>query len=160
VKLRTKKRLLNVASLLLLTAGGGTLWLAWNAGPPAAAADQDVKVVTAGNSAGAVEAAPVALQPDRWNRTLRRPLYDPPPPPKEEVVIPPRPITIRLVGTVMEGENSQAFIRQQNGQVEIKRLGDQITTEAADGVIATITASEIVIRREDGEHHVAVDGSR
>lgn len=155
--LRTKKRLLNVASLLLLAGGGALFWSAWRGELPVASVEANA---ASGRPASiqSPSAAPIALEPGRWNRTLRRPLYDPPPPPKQEVVIPPRPITVKLVGTVLEGENSQAFIRQQNGKVDIKRLGDQVTPEAADGVIAAITGADVVIRREDGEHRLAVEG--
>lgn len=160
MKLRTKKRLLNALSLTLVTGSGAMLWLAWYAEPPAIEAES----TSAGKRpALASKASPpqasIELDPNRWNRVLRQPLYDPPPPPPPQVIVEQRPITVTLVGTVMEGENSQAFVRQQSGKVDIKRLGEQVTAEAADGVIASITASEIVIRRTDGEHRVAVEGS-
>lgn len=160
MKLRTKKRLLNAASLGLTACAGGILWHTWHLEPPAI--DIERTAATSKGSQKPLGTTPqvvVSLDPSRWNRTLRQPLYDPPPPPPQEVVVEHRPITVKLVGTVIEAENSQAFVRQQSGAVEIKRLGDQVTADAADGVIATITAAEIVIRREDGEHHVAVDGS-
>jgi hypothetical protein len=160
VKLRTKKRLLNVLSLTLVAGSGAMLWLAWHAEPPTI----EVEATSAGKrqslaSRTSLPQASITLDPNRWNRVLRQPLYDPPPPPPPQVIVEQRPITVTLVGTVMEGENSQAFVRQQSGKVDIKRLGEQLTAEAADGVIASITASEIVIRRPDGEHRVAVEGS-
>jgi len=160
VKLRTKKRFLNAAALGLVGCAGLVLWQAWYAEPPAIKAETTATNSRPRSKTIAPEpAASVSLDPNRWNRVLRQPLYDPPPPPPQEVIVEHRPITVQLVGTVMEGENSQAFVRQQSGKVDIKKLGEQVTAEAADGVIASITASEIVIRREDGEHRVAVEGS-
>lgn len=160
MKLRTKKRLLNACSLALVAGSGAALWTAWHAEPPTF----EVEAAIVGKKAattvkGSSTESSVTLDPNRWNRVLRQPLYDPPPPPPKEVIVEQRPITIKLVGTVMEGENSQAFVRQQSGKVDIKRLGEQLTTEAADGVIASINVSEIIIRRPDGEHRVAVEGS-
>lgn len=159
MKLRTKRRLLNSLALLLLSGAAGVLWHTWSDVPPR----HDVTIASSAKS-GAVKAPSIeatqaiALNPGQWNRILRQPLYDPPPPPPPQVVVEHRPITVTVVGTVIEAENSQAFVKQQSGAVEIKRQGDQVTTDAADGVIASITPTEIVIRREDGEHHVTISG--
>lgn len=87
-----------------------------------------------------------------WSRLWRQPLYDPPPPPP--VAVAPRPITVKLKGTIIESENSQAFIETANGVVELKRVGDLLTNDPADGTIAKIAATQITISRDDGEHEL------
>ena len=49
-----------------------------------------------------------------------------------------------------------AFVKQANGRVEIKRLGDQVTGDERDGVLKSITAAEVIIERDDGEHRLPV----
>lgn len=109
-------------------------------------------------SAAATGTQTVDVKLSSWSRLLRRPLYDPPPAPKTVVVKKPRPITVKLMGTILEAENSQAFVKLSNGSVELRRVGDQVTDDPRDGQIAQITASEIIILRDDGEFHVTVDG--
>lgn len=157
MKLRTKKRLINAGSLVLVLAGGAAAVAAWRSEPPELEID-DVRIAKAVQSP--VQETPVlnASSPS-WERVLRRPLYDPPPPPPPQIVVQPRPITVQLIGTVIELQNSQAFVRQSGGAVELKRVGDQVTPDPADGVIGEITSTEILIRREDGEHRVAVQRS-
>jgi len=159
VKLRTKKRLLNLASLGIASAACALVVVAWRSPPPKVGVEIP-RIARAGNRATAATKpdTTISVNPAAWNRVFRQPLYDPPPPPIQEVVVQPRPITVKLVGTVIESDNSQAFLRQASGAVELKRIGDAVTSDKADGVIAAITPVEIVIRREDGEHHVPVEG--
>lgn len=93
-----------------------------------------------------------------WQRSLRRPLYDPPPPPKVVVKKKVRPITVKLTGTVLEPENSQAFLKLANGSMSLKRLGDQVTDDPRDGHITAITATAITIKREEDEIQLQVEG--
>lgn len=155
MRLRAKKRLLQMTSLALVAVGGGVLALAWTAAPPEAELDSvAAPAMRAATDHGGE--TPLAANSSAWQRTLRRPLYDPPPPVVEKVVKQVRPITVKVVGTVVEGDNSQAFVKQSNGRVEIKRIGDHVTGDPQDGVIASIAASEVVIEREDGQHQLPV----
>ena len=95
-----------------------------------------------------------------WQRSLRQPLYDPPPPPKVVIKKQIRPVTVKLTGTVLEPKNSQAFLMLANGSVALKRIGDQVTDNPLDGRITAITASEIVIQREDDEIRLKVGGQK
>jgi hypothetical protein len=158
VRLRTKKRLINACSLALLSGGVVALTWVWRSPPPEIVLPE-TRVTATQTAARPSLASPAEADLASWRLTLRRPLYDPPPPPPQQVVVQQRPITIQLMGTVIEADNSQAFVRQASGAVELKRLGDQVTGDPADGVIGQITATEIVIRREDGEHHLAVQRS-
>ena len=157
MKLQTRKRLLNALSAGCLAAGAVAVVAALTA--PVPTTDDFSLATTAqapGPSAAAAESVDVTLP--SWERPLRRPLYDPPPAPKKIVKKKPRPITVKLMGTILEPENSQAFVKLSNGSVELRRVGDQVTDDPRDGQVAQITASEIVIRRDDGEFHVTVDG--
>lgn len=101
----------------------------------------------------------LAVDPNdsNWKRLLRRPLYDPPPAPKIVVKKKVRPITVKLTGTILEDENSQAFLRRANGKVELKRVGDLVTDDPLDGLIEKITATSITIRREEEEIQLTVE---
>jgi hypothetical protein len=158
MKLRTKKRLLNLATAAIAAGALAIVARAWQSKPPVVIVDEVRSHNIAGaDNKGAEADRTLSLDVARWNRILRQPLYDPPPPPKQEVIVEQRPITVKLVGTVIEPDNSQAFVRQASGAVELKRIGDAVSSDAADGVIASITPVEIVIRREDGEHHLLVE---
>lgn len=69
-----------------------------------------------------------------------------------------RPITVKLTGTVLESDNSQAFLKLANGSMALRKIGDQVTNDPRDGKIIEITASEIVIQREDDEVRLKVGG--
>jgi hypothetical protein len=158
MKLRTKKRLLDLTSLALLAGGGGIIAHTRRLPPPDITSDGRRIAAPGKHPATVNQAIAISLNSSAWNRTLRQPLFDPPPPPKTEVVVQARPITVKLVGTVIEPDNNQAFIRQASGKVELKRLGEQVSSEKADGVIADITPTEIVIHRDDGDHRLAAEG--
>lgn len=62
-----------------------------------------------------------------WSVDWRRPLYDPPPPkPKPKKVVKPRPPRVRLLGTVVEPDNSFAWLRDGAGKQQLCRVGDTI----------------------------------
>ena len=158
MKLHTRKRLLNTLSVGCLAAGVVAIAAALTA--PALTLDDSASVSNSQSQSqtAAAGTASVDVKLPSWNRLLRRPLYDPPPVPKKVVKKKPRPITVRLMGTILEAENSQAFVKMANGSVELRRVGDQVTSDPRDGQVAQIMASEIVIERDDGEFHVTVDG--
>ena len=150
---------MNLLSASLVSAAVAVVYYSTSAPAP----NIDIARTTAAvviEAKGAVDAK-VNIQPDadHWGLQLRRRLYDPPPKPKPKVVKRPRPINVTVVGTVIEPDNSQAFVRQKNRQVDIKRVGDQVTADPADGEVAEITAAGIVIRRDDGMFPVEVEGA-
>ena len=158
MKLRTRKRLLNVSSLGCILAAGWVVLAAYTAAPPVVESVTPKKGKA--RDAEAVPPSPlktVSVSQPGWRRQLRQPLYDPPPRPKVVVKKKPRPITVKLTGTVLEPKNSQAFLRLANGSVALKKVGDQVTDDPRDGQITQITASEIVIKREDDEVRLRVD---
>ncbi len=160
LKLRTRKRLLNGASVGCILAACWVVLSALTAGPPAV--DSESSGVLSGSSSLATTSSQplniVDAKHKSWQRKLRQPLYDLPPPPKVVVKKQVRPVTVKLTGTVLEPKNSQAFLRLANGSVALKRIGDQVTDNPLDGRITAITASEIVIQREDDEIRLKVGG--
>ncbi|MCA9234851.1 MAG: hypothetical protein KDA44_05245 [Planctomycetales bacterium] len=155
MRLRTKKRLMQGIALAVLGVAAAVVTLAWRTEVPPADIEATPLATRHSRVAGAETTALNPASP-AWRQTLRRPLYDPPPPPPKKVVVQVRPITVKIVGTVVEGANSQAFVKQANGRVEIKRLGDQVTGDERDGVLKSITAAEVIIERDDGEHRLPV----
>jgi hypothetical protein len=91
------------------------------------------------------------------NQPLRRVLYDPPPPRPEVRELPP--LGIELLGTMLEGENSMAMVRTQQGQVEYKRSGDSIGPTDAPASILEITGDAIVLERSGERVTLIVRGS-
>lgn len=155
MKLKSRKLLLNLTSLGILCAGGIVLAILLLL--PLDSGEEELHITTSVvPSSSQKETSLAAIDPQHsvWKRSWRQPLYDPPPPPK--VVEKPRPITVKLIGTVVEAENSQAFVQTASGSVELKRIGDQITGDPADGTIASIASNEITIKRTDGEHQLKV----
>ena len=160
--LRTRRLLINATSLLLLLGAVATVAYTQLVSVDTKIDDSLTvgKAAPRGTAGSGIDAQLAQLSPRNpaWQRVLRRPLYDPPPPPKRKIVKKVRPIRIKLTGTVLEPNNSQAFVKQANGTVELKRIGDLVTNDPLDGTIQRITATEIVIKREDGEHHIKVEG--
>ena len=165
MKLQTRRQLLNFATLSSLALTGAVVWgalsidLQPNKLEPSKPLTQSLSTKKNGP---AKPITAVSLQFDSkqsyWTRSLRGPLYDPPPVVKKKIVKKPRPIPVTLKGTILEPDNSQAFLQQANGKVVLKRIGDLITADERDGIIVEITASEVVIEREDGQVRVAVKG--
>lgn len=160
MKLRTRKRLLNLASASLLTVAVLLVVTAFTNSPPEVELKTTLRQSQTPKVAKTVEQT-VSVDPKHtsWGRLLRRPLYDPPPPPKILVKKKKRPVTVKLTGTILEAENSQAFLRLANGTVELKRIGDQVTKDPRDGLIEKITATSITIRREEDEIQLNVENT-
>lgn len=158
MKLKTRKQLLNVASLGCLLVAGWVVLRAWTAPLPTfdAKSGTSNRGVSQGNAPQA-GVATVDQQHPSWQRRLRRPLYDPPPKPKVVVKKKPRPIPVKVTGTILEAENSQAFVKMANGSVELRRVGDQVTNDPLDGLVSQITASGIVIKRGEEEIPLNID---
>lgn len=159
MRLANRKRLLNSLAAVFVTVGVIAIWsgATYEVEPPA-----EVSPTTSTIASGREEqrAARTTLNADgsAWRIQLQRPLYDPPPRPKKIVKKKPRPINVKLVGTVLEANNSQAFVKLANGSVELRQEGDQLTANPLDGKVAKISATEIIIVRDDGEFQVGLEG--
>jgi len=162
VKLRTRKQLLNGASAGCLLATCWVVVSALTAGLPSEVSES--RGVLSGSDDFTTNAPRlpevVDVRDASWRRPLRQPLYDPPPPKKVVVKKQVRPVTVKLTGTVLESENSQAFLKLSNGSVALKRIGDQVTDNPLDGHITAITANAIVIQREEDEIRLKVGGQK
>lgn len=87
-----------------------------------------------------------------WQQPLRRVLYDPPPPPppppKIVEVPPPRPITSRLLATMIEPGNSMAMLQLQSGEVVFRKLGDEIGAADMGATISSIEEGVVNVERD------------
>lgn len=159
MRLKTQKLLLNLATLATLLFGlAGLVALIVL---PVGLDLEETGTLTANTASSVVNGTDVGTDNPHlnvnspvWTRSWRQPLYDPPPP--APVAAAPRPITVKLMGTIIEPNNSQAFLQTSSGSVELKKLGDQVTSDPEDGTISAITSSEITIKRTDGEHQLKV----
>lgn len=82
--------------------------------------------------------------------SLQLPLFDPPPPPpKVEVKPPPPPIRAQLLGTVINPSRSQAIIRDEQGSVTFRTVGESVSAAHPDAIIEEILATSIRLRRNE-----------
>lgn len=88
---------------------------------------------------------------------LRRPLYDPPPPAPEVRQLPP--LRVELLGTILEGENSMAILRSDEGQVEYRRQGDSVGPVDCPAKLVEIQGDAVVLDRENERVTLRVQGS-
>jgi hypothetical protein len=79
-------------------------------------------------------------------RPLRRMLYDPPPPQPEVKQLPA--LQVELLGTIVEPENSMAMVRNAEGGVEYKRVGDAIGPSDSPGNLIEIHGDSIIVERD------------
>ena len=174
--LKTTKRLLTLATLLILSAAVGIL--AWGfapaaeieptegLGPSLVSADKATKRATRNPSkavttdlvASSIDAANLAAF---WERPLRRPLFDPPPPPPkpiEKKVLPP--IRARLLATMIEAENSTAVLKLASGEVVFRKVGQPLGTDEPNAKIARIEPGSVSVSRDGDETRLMVDGQK
>ena len=143
MNLRTQKRLLNLATVGCLLASAVVLTISFAAATPTNETDLNTKSRSGLANAASTqerEHASIISSDAHWKRKWRRPLYDPPPVKKEVVVVPPRPINYSLTGTAIESKNPQAFLKLSNGEIVLRQVGEQVTTDPLDGKISEITA--------------------
>lgn len=88
---------------------------------------------------------------------LRRPLYDPPPPTPEVRQLPP--LGIQLLGTILEGDNSIAMIRSEQGKTEYRRRGESVGPVDSAATIVEIQGDAIVLDRQSERLTLRVMGS-
>ena len=76
-----------------------------------------------------------------WSLRLQQPLYDPPPVVVAEPKFVPPPLGIRLLGTIVEPDNSQAILMAADGEIVFQRVGQTV----GDATIESITADAITV---------------
>jgi hypothetical protein len=175
MRVKTTKRLLNLASLVVLSAAGAVVY--WGMLPDSKL-DVDVPGVreaTANTKLTAPTPTAASIKPsDRkvitaglngtvlmtnWGRALRRPLFDPPPPaPIVVAKAPPQPLRVILLATVMESENSTAMLKLANGQVVFRKVGESLGTEEPSAKISKIETGSILVYRGSEELRLSVAG--
>jgi hypothetical protein len=172
MRLKTTKRLMNLASLVVLSAAGAVgYWgmmpessIDFGAPAEAGAAHQD-KLTT--NEPKAAETKPPAAATGGSSgaslamdsgRALRRPLFDPPPPAPIVVKAAPQPLRALLLATVIEAENSTAMIKLAKGEVVFRKVGESLGPEEPSAVIAKIETGTISVRRGQEELRLSVEG--
>lgn len=174
--LNATKRLLTLASFLILIAATGILtWGFSSSGPIDSAESQNASITATGagrgktartsaNTSGTNRTVPTAVAGDfagLLDRPLRRPLFDPPPPPPkivEKRVLPP--IRARLLATMIEPDSSTAVLRLANGEVVFRKVGQVLGTDEPNAKIARIEAGSVCVNREGDETRLLVDGQK
>jgi hypothetical protein len=172
MRLKTTKRLLNLASLCALSTAGAVGY--WGVMPvsssenPAGDAQGHLAPSTVHETGMPNNKAPAppaiaglggTSLSMNWTRPLRRPLFDPPPPaPIVVVKPPPPPIRAKLLATVIESENSTAMIRLVNGQVVFHKVGEPLGPDEPDAVLTKIETGSILIRRGNEQLRLSVEG--
>lgn len=153
--LRTKRRLLAVTSLTLLSLAGAMLTWGFTSVPvmpersnarPFAASDSKAK------SPQTTVTLEIADFEPHWQTPLRQQLFDPPPsPPPVVEKPPPRPIAAKLLATMIEQEQSTAMLQLASGDVVFRKVGDPIGPEDLSAKIETIEPGIATVRRESEE---------
>jgi hypothetical protein len=92
------------------------------------------------------------------DRPLRRPLYDPPPPKPEVRQLPP--LQVELLGTILEGENSMAILRSEQGQVEYRRKGDSVGPADSPAKLVEIQGDAVLLDRAEERITLKVNSER
>lgn len=101
--------------------------------------------------------ADLAISAAVTKRKLRQPLHDPEPtppaPPKPTPPPAPRPkpapkLTLSLVGTIIEANNSLAIIADADGQFDVKGIGETLEILPAGIVITKIQAEQVTLSHQ------------
>jgi hypothetical protein len=173
MRLKTTKRLLNFASLAVLSSAGAVGY--WGV-MPCSEGDSKANEQTATDSptTGTAKKPPAttseasrlvahvggtASPPANWARPLRRPLFDPPPVVAVVVKPPPQPLLVKLLATVVEPENSTAMLKHANGQVVFCKVGDSLGADEAGTEILKIETGSISVRRGQEQLRLTVEGA-
>ena len=173
MRLRTTKRLLNLASLLILSAAGAVGY--WGM-LPMEGLDADARKDTetrhksrlTSKEAATVKATPATSEASgsrlqslvmNSSRALRRPLFDPPQPAPVVVAKPvPQPIRVIVLATVIEAENSTTMLKLAKGDVVFRKVGEALGPDEPGAVISKIETGAISIRRGQEELRLSVEG--
>src|SRR5580698_3756268 len=173
MRLKTTKRLLNLASLAVVASACAVGY--WGLMPgsqaestanaptatdsPIAGTGKKPPRTPTGASALAAQVGGTASAPANWGRPLRRPLFDPPPVVAVVVKPPPQPLRVKLLATVVEPENSTAMLKQANGQVVFCKVGDSLGADEAGTEILKIETGAISVRRGQEQLRLTVEGA-
>jgi hypothetical protein len=173
MRLKTTKRLLNLASLALLGTAAAVGY--WGITPVSGLTNPAYDAIghlaqspfhETGTSSNKSPAPPSAAGlagtslSMNWARPLRRPLFDPPPPaPIVVVKPPPQPIRAKLLATEIESENSTAMLKLVNGQVVFHKVGEPLGADEPGAVISKIETGAILVRRGTEELRLSVEGT-
>jgi hypothetical protein len=175
MRLKTTKRLLNLASLALLGTSGAVGY--WGMTPasridfesPTSDAPAPKTGLTVNELGKAKTGTPVSSPPmagagsgiaTNWGRAMRRPIFDPPPPaPVVVAKAPPQPIRARLLATLIEAENSMAMLKLASGQVVFRKVGESLGADEPSVEISKIETGSISIRRGNEEMRLSVEGT-
>lgn len=164
--MRTKplKQLLSATTILLLIAGVGVAALGFNLPihVPDVESEPLASPATERSQSESQHVPELAALQRLARKDLRQRLFDPPPEPKP--VIPPKPPpSIRLLGTIVNADNSQAMISGPGGKTELKRIGDTVGEAGNSAVITDILTDHIKVEHENNILDVFIDkdgGSR
>jgi hypothetical protein len=172
MRLKTTKRLLNLASLAVLASACAVGYWGFmpcadpnNTANESTATDSPISGTSKKLTATPLGASPLAAQvggtasaPANWGRPLRRPLFDPPPVVAIVVKPPPQPLRVKLLATVVEPENSTAMLKHANGQVVFCKVGDSLGADEAGTEILKIETGSISVRRGQEQLRLTVEG--
>src|ERR1700733_14765789 len=173
MRLKTTKRLLNLASLAVLAGACAVGY--WGLMPYSqadstanepTASDSQITgtakkpwATTSGASPQVAHVGRTASEPANWARQLRRPLFDPPPVVGRVVKPPPQPLRVKLLATVVEPENSTAMLKHANGKVVFCKVGDSLGADEAGTEILKIETGAISVRRGQEQLRLTVEGA-
>ena len=173
MRLKTTKRLLNLASLAVLASACAVGYWGFmpgregdNTGNGQSATNSPISgtankppTTAPGASRPVAQVDGTASAPANWARPLRRPLFDSPPVVAVVVKPPPQPLRVKLLATVVEAENSTAMLKQANGQVVFCKVGDSLGVDEAGTEILKIETGAISVRRGQEQLRLSVEGA-
>ena len=108
--------------------------------------------VNAGNGADTKDVTvSITIDSDKLSKLrFQMPLFDPPPPVVQEVVAePPPPLTVQLLGTVINAKNSQAIVKDRQGNIAFRSMGQSVSSDHPDSSIVEISPASITVRRNE-----------
>jgi len=149
MRLQTQKLALSAATGGCLLAAAGVV--AWGLQSPALSPLGNYAVSTRTTPVDdAIEQQPAPTREEfaqLCERPLRRPLYDPPPP--KPVVKQLPPLRVELLGTIIDGDNSMAIIRSEQGKVEYRRNGESVGPVDSPARLVEIQSDSVLLERAD-----------
>lgn len=172
MRLKTTKRLLNLASLAVLASACAIgYWGLLSCSEGNRTADEQsttdslsgtakkLPITPPGASRLVAQVGGTASAPANWERQLRRPLFDPPPVVAVVVKPPPQPLRVKLLATMVEPENSTAMLKHANGKVVFCKAGDSLGADEAGTEILKIETGSISVRRGQELLRLTVEGA-
>lgn len=161
--LRNKKRLLCVATAAILATSAAVVAAGVAHDRRLPESNGPAPIVARVSDRATATPAPRALSKEdfepHWNRPLRKPLFDPPPPPPPVVEKPPpRPITAKLLATMIEPGSSVAMLQLANGEVVFRKTGETLGGEDQDATITEIVSGTVKVDRANEPAVLVIEG--